>query len=54
MMAALLYVSEIEAVDRFDELLARVEAGETVVITRGGKPVVNFVPYRREGTDNLK
>ncbi|HXR60716.1 MAG TPA: type II toxin-antitoxin system prevent-host-death family antitoxin [Solirubrobacterales bacterium] len=28
-------------------LLRRVEAGETIVITRRGKPVANLVPHRR-------
>jgi prevent-host-death family protein len=31
-------------------LLRRVEAGETIVITRRGKPVADLVPHRREAT----
>lgn len=31
-------------------LLRRVEAGETIVITRSGKPVAELVPHRTEGT----
>jgi len=31
-------------------LLRRVEAGETIVITRRGKPVANLVPHRQERT----
>jgi prevent-host-death family protein len=30
-------------------LLRKVEAGETVVITRRGKPVADLVPHRGEG-----
>ena len=28
-------------------LLARMEAGEEIVITRGGKPVARLVPYKK-------
>jgi prevent-host-death family protein len=34
--------------ERTDELLDRVEGGETIVITRQGKPVANLVPHRPE------
>ncbi|WP_409567020.1 type II toxin-antitoxin system Phd/YefM family antitoxin [Methylobacterium sp. J-048] len=29
------------------ELAARVEGGETIVLTRDGKPVLDLVPHRR-------
>lgn len=35
-----------EVGDRTDELLDRVEQGETIVITRRGKPVAELVPHR--------
>lgn len=31
-------------------VLRRVEAGETIVITRRGKPVAELVPHRQKGT----
>ncbi|MCY1668249.1 type II toxin-antitoxin system Phd/YefM family antitoxin [Rhizobium sp. SL86] len=40
-------VSIAEAQDRFDELAQDVERGETVTVTRDGKPVFDIVP--REG-----
>lgn len=33
-----------EARDRFSQLLDEVESGETIVITRHGKPVARLVP----------
>lgn len=35
-----------EAKTRLSELLARVEAGEEVVIARAGEPVARLLPYR--------
>jgi prevent-host-death family protein len=36
-----------EARARFSELIAAAEAGETVVITRRGEPVVELAPRRK-------
>ena len=36
-----------EAKSSLSKLLERVEAGETVVIARAGKPVAELVPHRR-------
>ena len=38
-----------EAKTKLSKLLALVEAGEDVVITRGGKPVAKLVPVERPG-----
>jgi prevent-host-death family protein len=38
-------VSAREANQRFSELLGRAAEGETVVITRRGKPVAQLAPY---------
>ncbi|MDF1634647.1 type II toxin-antitoxin system prevent-host-death family antitoxin [Mycoplana sp. MJR14] len=38
-------VSMKEARDHFGELALRVEQGETVVVTRDGKPVLDIVPH---------
>jgi len=38
-------VSAREANQRFSDLLGRAADGETVVITRRGKPVAQLVPY---------
>ena len=35
--------------DRLAELAHRVEQGETIVITRDGKPVADLVPHARKG-----
>jgi prevent-host-death family protein len=35
-----------EVGDRTDELLSRVEQGQTIVITLRGKPVADLVPHR--------
>jgi len=40
-------VSVHEAKTHLSALLARVEAGETIVIARGGKPVARLVPLER-------
>jgi prevent-host-death family protein len=42
-------VSEADAKSHLSELLRSVEAGETVRITRNGKPVVQLVPAPSEG-----
>ncbi|CAN5231213.1 hypothetical protein BH10PSE9_BH10PSE9_22150 [soil metagenome] len=44
-------VSMKEAKNRLTELARRVEAGETVTITRNGKPVLDLVPHRKGGLD---
>lgn len=45
-------VSIREAKNRLTELARRVEQGETVVITRNGRPVLDLVPHRpRRGLD---
>lgn len=38
-----------DAKNRLTELARRVEAGETVTVTRNGKPVIDLVPHRRTG-----
>lgn len=38
-----------EAKDRLPALVRAVEAGERVVITRNGRPVVDVVPHERKG-----
>lgn len=42
-------VSMKEAKNRLTELARRVEAGETVTITRNGKPVLDMVPHAKKG-----
>ncbi|WJR66031.1 type II toxin-antitoxin system prevent-host-death family antitoxin [Neorhizobium sp. CSC1952] len=42
-------VSIREAQDRFDELAQDVEQGETVTVTRDGKPVFDIVPHKKRG-----
>jgi prevent-host-death family protein len=37
-----------EVQERTDELLDRVEQGETIVITERGKPVAKMVPHQPE------
>ena len=39
-------ISISDAVERLAELTRRVSQGETVVITDGGKPVVDLVPHQ--------
>ncbi|MFT3988219.1 type II toxin-antitoxin system Phd/YefM family antitoxin [Aestuariivirga sp.] len=39
-----LSITEIKA--RWLEIMARVEAGETIVVTRHGKPVADLHPHR--------
>lgn len=31
------------------DLVRRVEGGETIVVTRAGKPILDLVPHRRKG-----
>ena len=44
-------VSAREANQRFSELLGRAADGETVVITRRGKPVAQLAPYAAAAWD---
>ena len=46
-------VSIKEARDRLTALARLVEKGETVVVTRNGKPVLDLVPHRSGGGLNL-
>lgn len=39
---------------RMDELLERVEEGEEVVITRGGRPVAKLVPLTEASTKPVR
>ena len=47
-------VSIKEAKDRLTALARQVEKGETVVVTRNGKPVFDLVPHRQNGGIKLK
>ncbi len=42
-------VSIKKAKDSLTELSRRVEGGESIVVTRHGKPVFEMVPYKRKG-----
>lgn len=42
-------ISAREANQHFAEMLGKAAAGETVIITRRGKPVATLAPYRPEG-----
>lgn len=42
-------VSMKDAKNRLTELARRVEQGETIVVTRNGKPVLDLVPHRQKG-----
>jgi prevent-host-death family protein len=42
-----------EAKNRLTELARHVEAGETIVVTRNGRPVFDLVPHRKTGGINL-
>jgi prevent-host-death family protein len=37
--------------ERFDELVHEVEQGETVIVTRDGKPVFNLVPSAEKSSE---
>lgn len=52
-IAVMANVSIREAKTRLTELARRVEKGETIVVTRNGKPVLDLVPHRRKGGLNL-
>ncbi len=39
-----------EAKNRFSELVAEVERGETVLLTRNGRPVAELIPAAIDGT----
>jgi len=43
-----------EAATTLAELAARVEGGETIVVTRDGRPVLDLVPHRRRGGLDLE
>jgi prevent-host-death family protein len=47
-------VSMKDAKNRLTELARRVEAGETVTITRNGKPVLDMVPHKKKGGLDLE
>lgn len=47
-------VSIKEAKDRLTQLARLVESGETVVVTRNGRPVFDLVPHREKRGLNLK
>lgn len=42
------------AKDELTKLVRRAEAGETVVITRNGKPVADIVPHKQKGGVDLE
>jgi prevent-host-death family protein len=46
-------VSIRDAKNRLTELARRVERGETIVVTRSGKPILDLVPHRPKGGLNL-
>lgn len=47
------HVGPFEAKTHFTDLLAAVEGGETVTITRRGKPVAQLVPFQIRGPDRI-
>jgi prevent-host-death family protein len=47
-------VSLKDAKNRLTELARRVEQGETIVVTRNGKPVLDLVPHREKGGVDLE
>ena len=47
-------VSMKDAKNRLTELARLVEKGETVTVTRNGKPVLDLVPHKRKGGLNWK
>ncbi len=44
-----MYISVKDAKNQLSELLHRAEAGEKVILTRHGKPVVELVPHSGKG-----
>jgi prevent-host-death family protein len=47
-------VSIKEAKNRLTELARLVESGETVVVTRDGKPILDLVPHKPKGRLDLQ
>jgi prevent-host-death family protein len=47
-------VSIRDAKNRLTELAREVEAGETIVVTRNGRPVFDLVPHKPRGGLNLE
>jgi prevent-host-death family protein len=47
-------VSIKDAKNRLTELARKVENGETVTVTRNGKPVFDLVPHKKKGGLNLE
>lgn len=41
------------AAEALDDLARRVEGGETIVVTRDGRPILELVPHRRRGGVDL-
>ena len=52
-LPAMTTVSMKEAKNRLTELARLVERGETVVVTRNGRPVLDLVPHRPRGGIDL-
>ena len=50
--AAMSTISIKEAKNRLSELGRKVEKGETITITRNGKPVFDLVPHKKSGGTN--
>jgi prevent-host-death family protein len=46
-------VSIRDAKNHLTELARQVEAGETIVVTRNGRPAFNLVPHKKRGGLNL-
>src|SRR5215471_2258442 len=46
-------VSIRDAKNRLTELAREVEEGETIVVTRSGRPVFDLVPHKKQGGLNL-
>jgi prevent-host-death family protein len=40
-----------DAKTRLSQLVGRAEAGEEIVIARGGRPVARLIPFRVEGVE---
>jgi prevent-host-death family protein len=47
-------VSIREAKNRLTELAREVERGETIIVTRNGRPVLDLVPHRKRGGLDLE
>ncbi len=48
------HVQSSEAKARFSEILDQVEQGETIVITRHGKPIARIVPDEEQRRERVK